>query len=163
MVRPGNGPIYVFDTSAWLDCNDRGGDNRIPTLLDALFAAGRICNPKEVAGELERPGALSDWVKMHRTALNHPRGLPPDYARNIGLVQFKFPAMGKALGTKRRADPFVVALALTYHCEEQAWIVVAGETRNNRPRRKIAGACEELGLQCITLDQLIERELPNDE
>lgn len=160
MVRPGNGPIYIFDTSAWLDCDSRGGDNRIPALLDSLYDVGRICHPKEVVGELERPGAISDWVRERRGSLNYPRGLPQDYARNIGIVQWRYPAMGKALGTRRRADPFVVALALTNHCDEQHWVVVTGETMNNRPRRKIAGACAELGLPCITVDQLIERELP---
>jgi len=159
MVRLGNGPIYVFDASAWLDCDGRAGDNRIPTILDRLFAEGRICHPKEVVGELERPGAVSDWVKARRTALNFPRGLPSEYAQNVGLVQWRYPAMGKVLGIKRRADPFVVAVALTYNCDEQPWIVVAGETLNHRPRRKIAGACDELGILCITIDQFIEREM----
>jgi hypothetical protein len=77
--------------------------------------------------------------------------------------------MGRALGSKERADPYVVALSLTYHSEEQAFVVVTGETRSRRPRRKISGACDELGLPCITLEELIDRELrdegdvPNEE
>lgn len=162
MVQHGKGPIYIFDSSAWIECNDRAGDNRIPALLDTLHQERRLCSPKEVFGELERPGVISDWAKERRVALNHPRGTPVEYARNQGLVQYRFPSMGRALGSKERADPYVVALSMTYHCEEQAYIIVTGESRNRRPRRKISGACDEFGLPCITLEELIERELRND-
>ena len=160
MVQLGRGPIYIFDTSAWIDCNDQAGDNRIPVLLNKLFDSERLCNPKEVPGEMERAGLISDWVKERRAKLKYPRGLPRDYAQNVGRVQHRFPGMGKAMGPKRRADPFIIALALTYHCEDQHWIVVTSETGNRRPRRKIKGACDELGLPCITLQELIELELP---
>lgn len=160
MVQLGRGPIYIFDTSAWIECNEQEGDNRIPVLLGKLYDAGRVCHPKEVTAELERPAQISAWLQERRAKLNAPRGMPPEYARNVGLVQFRFPGMGKALGDKRRADPFVVALALTYHTANQPWIVVTGESRNNRPRRKISGACDELGLPCITLAELIELEVP---
>jgi hypothetical protein len=159
MVQLGRGPIYIFDASAWITCNEQAGDNRIPVLMNKLFDSGRLCNPKEVMGELERPGLISDWAKERRAKLNYPHGLPRDYAGNVGLVQHRFPGMGKAMGSKRRADPFVVALALTYHCEAQHWVIVTGES-GKRPRRKIKGACDELGLPCITLAELIEVELP---
>jgi hypothetical protein len=162
MVQTGRGPIYIFDSSVWIDCDGRTGDNRIPILLERLFQSGRLCSPKEVFAELERADSISPWVHERRTKLNAPRGLPVDYARNIGLVQHRFPAMGKALGPRRRADPFVVALSLTYNSDQQPWIVVCAESRNNRPNRKVPGACDALGLPCITLDQLIEREVPND-
>jgi hypothetical protein len=113
--------------------------------------------------ELERPGQISAWVKERRGALTAVRGLPPQYARNVGIVQFRFPGMGKAMGGKERADPFVVALSLTFNSDQQPWIVVTSESKRKRPMRKIPGACDALGLECITLDQLIERELGNEE
>lgn len=162
MARPDRGPIFVLDASAWIDCNERAGDNRIPVLLNRLYAEGRLCSPKEVFKELERPGEISDWAKERRTKLNAPHGMPRDYALNIGRVQFQFPAMGGATGTKQKADPYVVALALTFNREDRPWIVVAGETRANRPRRKIRGVCDELKLECLSIDELMERLLPED-
>jgi hypothetical protein len=162
MVRRANGPVYILDTSAWIECNQRAGDNRIPGLLDKLFDGRRICSPKEVFAELERPGQLSLWIDGKRAKLNEPTGLPPEYAANIGMVAMKYPGMSPPLSTRRRADPFVVALALTYDSPVQRWIVVSGESRKRRPRRKIPGVCKELGLDCITLDDLIDRELPGE-
>lgn len=89
--------------------------------------------------------------------------MPPEFARNVGIVQFRFPGMGKAMGPKERADPFVVALSLTFNSDHQPWIVVTSESKRRRPMRKIPGACDALGLKCITLDELIERELGNEE
>lgn len=160
MVPPSKGTIYIFDTSAWVECNDRTGDNRIPTLLQKLHQEGRIKSPKQVFHELQRPGEISDWVQENRLKMNAPRGLPPEYARNLGVVQHRFPGMGRALGGKERADPYVVALALTNNeINSEKWVVVTGESRNNRPRRKITGACDELGLQCIILDEVLEVEV----
>jgi hypothetical protein len=161
MARPDKGPIYIFDASAWIECNERAGDNRIPILLNRLHEKHRLCSPKEVFQELERPGEISAWVEERRASLNAPRGMPPAYARNVGVVQHRFPNMGKAFGAKRRADPFVVGLSLTYNNEHQPWIVVTAESRANRPQRKIPGVCDILGLPCISLEELIERELPN--
>lgn len=159
MVRRANGPVYVFDASAWIDCNGRAGDNRIPVLLNRLFAGNRIHSPKEVFGELVKPGEISEWAKERRTKLNAPHGLPQEYVDNVGDVQYRYPGMGRAMGTKRRGDPYVVGLAITY----QPWIVVCGELHEKRPRRKIRGVCHELGIGCITLEELIEVELGNEE
>ena len=72
--------------------------------------------------------------------------------------------MGKATGHRERADPYVVALAATNDPpEERGWVVVTGESDRKRPRRKIKGACNELGLPCISLDELLARETGNDE
>lgn len=67
--------------------------------------------------------------------------------------------MGKALGTKDRADPHVVALGLTLNCADQPCVIVTSESLNNRRLRKITGACKGLGLGCITLAELLEREV----
>lgn len=92
-----------------------------------------------------------------------PKGWPPEYTANVGRVQYEFPGMGRATGTKRRADPYVVAAALTYNSDVQPWIVVAGESRKGRPARKIPGVCDALGIECITVEDLIERELPYED
>jgi len=131
-------------------------------MLDKLFDDRRICSPQEVFAELERPGELTRWIDGKRLKLNEPTGMPPEYAANVGLVQMKYPGMSPPLSAKRRADPFVVALALTYHSTSQPWVIVSGESRRRRPRRKIPGVCKGLGLQCITLDDLIDEELPGE-
>ena len=92
-----------------------------------------------------------------------PKGWPPEFTANVGKVQFEFPAMGGATGTKRRADPFVVATALTYNSDAEQWLVVAGESRKGRPARKIPTVCDHYGIECITLEDLISRELPYEE
>jgi hypothetical protein len=163
MARPDSGPIYIFDTAAWIDCRERAGDNRIPVLLDKLHERGRICSPKQVFGELEDAGSITPWIEQRRRALLATVGMQPAYARNVGLVQHKFPGMGRAMGPKERADPFVVALSLTYNQPHRPWIVITAESRNGRPRRKIPGACDILKLPCMTLDELLEKELGHDE
>jgi hypothetical protein len=128
-----------------------------------LFAGNRIHSPKEVFGELVKPGEISEWAKERRTKLNAPHGLPPEYVANVGTVQFRYPGMGRAMGTKRRGDPYVVGLAMTYDTDREPWVVVCGELHEKRPRRKIRGVCHELGIKCITLDELIELELGHAE
>jgi hypothetical protein len=161
--RPDSGPIYIFDSAAWIECNERAGDNRIPILLDTLHKQRRICSPKQVFKELERPGEISKWVQDRRSELVAFRGLPAEIARKVGEVQHRFPGMGKAMGPKERADPFVVGLSLTMTSDRQPWIVITSESRRKRPNRKIPGVCDVLGLKCITLNELIELELGNEE
>jgi hypothetical protein len=162
MVRRADGPIYVFDASAWIDCNGRAGDNRIPVLLDQLFAGKRLHSPKEVFGELQKPGEISEWAKERQRHLSFPHGLPQEYTNNVGDVQWRYPGMGRATGTRRRADPYVVGLARTYDSDQQPWIVVCGEGHEKRPRRKIRGVCYELGIKCVTIEELIEMELGSE-
>jgi hypothetical protein len=78
------------------------------------------------------------------------------------LFSIASPTWEKRWG-KRRADPFVVGLSLTYNMPERPWIVVTTETKKRRPQRKIPYACEILGLPCVTLAELIERELRDDD
>lgn len=163
MGRPGKRPHYVFDASAWIDANERAGDNRIPVLLNRLHDAKRIHSPKQVFKELERPGLLTDWIEERRQKLTAPRGLPNAYSRKVGEIQWRYPGMGRALGAKERGDPYVVALAAANSSDDVPWIVVCAETLKNRPRRKIPGVCADLGVRCITLAELIELELPDDE
>ena len=82
MAGQGGKTTYIFDTSAWIECNERAGDNRIPAMLDALHKDKRIKCPKEVFRELEKPGQISDWAKENRRGMIAPRGLPADYAVN---------------------------------------------------------------------------------
>lgn len=155
--------LYIFDTAAWIECDGPAGDNRIPIALEKALGDKRLKTPKAVFGELEKPGAISDWAKKNRRKMSAPRGLPPAYARNLGIVQFKYPGMGRAFGTKERADPHVVALAMTYIEGDYCCVVVTAESRNNRPRRKVSGVCDELKIECITLAEFLDREVDDEE
>lgn len=150
--------VYVLDTSVWLAMDSHPDSNLIPSVLDMLLAENRIKSPKQVFSELKRVSAYSDWAKNNRRKIGYPNRMNADYMANVGLVQHTFPGMGKALGSRERAEPWVVAAALTENSNGNNYCVVAAETLNNRPNRKIPGVCASLGIDCITLTELLDTE-----
>ena len=79
-----------------------------------------------------------------------------EYLACVGRITHDHPGMSRARSEKTPADPYVVALAMV-----EGYVVVAEETRNRRPSRKIPGVCDKLKIKCVTLDELVasEREL----
>ena len=150
--------VYIFDTNVWVAIDGHPKSNRIPALLNRLLNDGRLKSPKPVFGELIRAGEYSEWAKDNRRKITYPSRMNPDYAANVGLVQMLFPGMGRALGSRERADPWVVAAALTEGAKGQDCCVVTTESLHRRPNRKIPGACKQLGIACITLNELLEAE-----
>ena len=148
--------IYIFDSSAWIAADSDPRSNVILNLLERLREQGQICSPREVFAELVRAGVYSAWAKQNRRNIGYPRRMNADYAANAGLVQHQFPGMGGALSPKNRADPWVVAVALTEIAAGRDCCVVTTETADRRPNRKIKGVCASLGIPCLTIDELVE-------
>lgn len=155
--------VYIFDSSSWIAADGNPMSNRIRVVLQKLLEEGRIFSPKQVFDELKSSGAYTDWARENRRRITYPPRMNDDYGQNVGLVQHSYPGMGRALGRKERADPWVVGAAFTEAAKGTVCCVVTTETPRNRPNRKIAGACDGLGLDWTTLDQLLEDESLDEE
>lgn len=163
MVKDKRRRVYIVDTSAWVSLDGDPMSNRILSLLEGLMQKRRIRSPKQVFGELIRANEYTAWVKTNRRRLTYPSRMSSEYAENAGLVQHSFPGMGKALGTKERADPWVIAAALTENANGTECWVVTTENSNRRPNRKIPGACDKLGIRRTTLRGVVELEEADDD
>jgi hypothetical protein len=70
-----------------------------------------------------------------------------EYLRKLGEVTQRFPSMCHATGSRECADGYVVALAAL-----DGYTVVADESLKRR-NRKIPGACEQLGVKWLGLEE----------
>src|SRR5262249_31431303 len=98
-------------------------------------------------------------LKPYEAALQaRDRNNDADYLSHVGKITHKYPGMSKPTGRKTPADPYVVALA-----DFDGYVVVADESTNNRPNRKIPGVCALRQIRCLTLAQFVEEADPDEE
>jgi|GEM_PF-4262653 hypothetical protein len=147
-------PVYVIDTSAWLNIDSRPDSEDVWQLIVDLINEERIIACARVLGELRDQPIYMLRLKPFEAALQSGdrQSNDVDYLMHVGKVAHKHPGMSRAVGRKTPADPYVVALAELENC-----IVVCDES-NKRPSRKIPGVCQMRGIQCLTLDQFIAKE-----
>jgi|SRR3989338_244263 len=147
----GNQPdVYLIDTSAWLDIDERADSEDVWRLIVSLIEQGRIVVCAQVVVELSENPIYMLRVKPYEDALLAGDRKDIDYLQHVGKVTHDHPAMSKAMGAKTPADPYVVALA-----ELEGYVVVANESSKKRPNRKIPGVCKQRKIRCLTLDQFI--------
>jgi hypothetical protein len=147
---------YVFDTSGLIGAWRRWYPPDVfPGLwneFDALIDAGRAIAPHEVYEELDvQDDELHKWVKARREEFIAPTD------RSVMLqaraVLDRHPNLTKAGTGRNRADPFVIALATL-----RGAAVVTGELGGTLNRPKIPFVCDDLGVGCIGLLELIRSE-----
>lgn len=97
--------------------------------------------------------SIAEKVQPFRDLLTRCDRNDAEFLLRAGVIAYSFPRLAKPRGAKTPADPFVVALA-----ELDGYIVVASETLRKRPNGKIPGVCKVLGVECITLAQLMAAE-----
>lgn len=146
---------YCFDTSAFVE----GWRRKFPrdvlkTLwekdLPKLLLSGRVVCPLAVYEELAAgKDDLYKWVKDYKVIF-----VPEteDIQEKLILTVTKFPGCISKKGTKDAADPWVVATALATNSA-----VVTYES-NKKHAFRIPNMCESLGIQCITLHDVIKQE-----
>lgn len=149
LFRAGN-PVYVIDTSAWSNMQDRPDFENVWRIVVTLIEQGRIVAPAPVFDELENE-AIVKRMLLYEKALRagDEKSDNPEYLLHVGRITHKFPSMCKARSKKTPADPYVIALA-----EREGYVVVCDES-TKRPNRKIPGVCRNLEIPWKTLDEFI--------
>jgi len=143
---------YLVDTSAWLKLNDEDDTTTAWTVVVALIDADRLYSPRRVVDEvISMRTQIEPYVpKLVRCDRNDEV-----YLLKVGEIAYGYRRMSKPLGTRTKADPFLVALAIL-----DDYTVVAEESMRNRPVGKIPGVCQREKVRCLTLRKLLACEGP---
>ena len=151
--------IYILDTSSIIVCGHYF-PSRFPTFwadFDALVQSGRLLSVREVRRELDTKASrehLRTWVNHNRAIFLLPA---PEETTFVAQI-FSIPHFQQLVGKKQRlsgrpvADPFVVASA---RCREAC---VVTEEKIRPGAAKIPNVCSRFTIDCISLEQLMERE-----
>jgi len=132
--------VYLIDTSAWFNINERQDRQDVWRLIVDLIGHGRIVAPAQVLGELRDDQIFKTHLKPYETELLAGDHGTDDisYLQLVGRTTHDYPSMAKATGEKTPADPYVVALA-----ETEGHVVVADESRKRANRKYPASATSE--------------------
>ncbi len=152
--------IYVFDSSPLIDLFRHYYRTRSPSLwtaFDAMVTQDRITSTREVFNELNARGDdLAAWCAENRQQVFiTPSVQELDFVREIFEVRhFQSMIRRKArLQGSLVADPFVIARAT---CLENGCVVTTEKYSPNAA--KIPNVCEHFGVDCINLEEFMERE-----
>ena len=150
--------MYVFDTSPLSSLFKNFYRSRFPTLwarFDVLIAEGRITSSREVQRELEQYAqADSTWMRDNRSIFTTPTKEEAEFILRIYQVRhFQHNIELKKLYKGGfNADPFVIAKAAV----NQGTVVTLEKAQPKAA--KIPNICTHFGVQCIDLEQFMEKE-----
>jgi hypothetical protein len=144
--------VYLIDTSAWLNIGSHPECEKIWRIIISLIEKGRIVACSEVIEELHNDNIYLRRLKEYEKALQAGDRNDIEFLMEVGRITYAYPSMSRATGSKTPADPYVVALARL-----ERYVVVADESRK-RPNRKIRGACDQLGIKCLSLEEFVAAE-----
>ena len=147
---------YVLDTSALIGAWVRTyPPEHFPNFwdnLDAMAQNGRVLVPEEVVTELKaKQDELLIWVRNHEEWLKAPTTRAVMAKTRVVLSQY--PGLTQPGTGRGRADPFVIATAW-----ELGMTVVTEEHGGSEAKPKIPSVCKSLGVDCISVVDLIRRE-----
>lgn len=151
--------MYVFDNSPLSVLFRNYYRGRFPTLwdrFDGLVADGRIVSTREVCREAEDSALenLRDWAAQHQAVFHMPTAAEGVFVTGIYAVAHfqQNIEQKKLLKGGRNADPFVIAKAAT----EGRTVVTMEQFKENGA--KIPNICQHFGIDCLSLEQFMERE-----
>jgi hypothetical protein len=137
--------------------------HKLPELwvhIEGLIKQGKIIASKEVLYELERNASddLAEWLKSHKDMFVFNREQVEKATLLINDFYTKYkrgykPEIGNA------ADPFVVATAIVSSAvvfTQEAHQAPHNPNQVNEP--KIPTVCQHYGVECVNIQQFIERE-----
>jgi len=159
MTHPGRGPSlfrdeqparYLVDTSAWLNLNGREDSATAWAVVVALINDDRLYSPRRVVDEVV---SIRTQIQPYVPKLVRCDRNDEAYLLKVGEIAYRYRRMSKPLGTRTKADPFLVALAIL-----DDYTVVAEESMKNRPVGKIPGVCHREEIRCWTLSKLFACE-----
>jgi hypothetical protein len=154
--------VYIVDASSWIFIEGHPAQNRILYYVGKLIEQGKIWCPPESWGEVKKCPWVVAWLAQYSDQLILRLGV--DYLMMVGRVTHAFAGMSGARGRKEKADQYVVAMAahLNAISNPTRHVVVAGESADTRPKRKIPTACEHFGVECCGLMEMLAREFPDE-
>jgi hypothetical protein len=148
---------YSADTSALIDGLQRYyPEEHFPALwirVDELISDGRLYISEEVWEEVQKKDAVAKaWCEPRKDSLIVPTD--PAVAQEVQRVLIGHERLVMNLKGRNRADPFVIAVASL-----RGAIVVTGEGSDGTASRpKIPYVCQEMGIECVRLLDVIRFE-----
>lgn len=107
-------PVYIADTSMWITLVKFYPASVFPSLVrrsEAMIKDRRILSPRQVLDEIRRGNdEVIAWADEHKSAFLPDTGATAAHATKIA---HKHPFLGGSSGGHDRADPYLIALALT--------------------------------------------------
>lgn len=154
MARPSE--IYCIDTSALVDLGllyPRSVFDGLWTELELLVANGRCVAPREVGREIaRRDDEVSRWVRRQGGMIINPDAAQLQLLADIMAA---FPDWVDRDTQQPVGDPWVIALARSHNPHA---CVVAHENIGGPGARKIPNVCQQYGVDCIRLLEMVQRE-----
>lgn len=151
-----------MDTSSWIEIDDHPAQNRILSALVPLIENGRTKFPPEVWDEFKETSQLVAWLLPYKRIVLESRRSDVNYLMTVGQIAHKYPGMSGTRGQRKKADPWVVGLAIHGNGNPRLCVVVCDESLKHRPNRKIPSVCAKHGIKCISLVEMLDWEYPND-
>lgn len=141
--------VYLVDTSAWINIDEREDSISAWSLVCRLLEIGRVVTCPQVLGELKNNPLYEKYLKQREAVLTAGIRTSGDaeYLACLGRIALAHPAMCKSRGEKEPADTYVVALA-----ELDRYIVVVDETTRKKRNKKIPGVCDLRNIKWIPSD-----------
>jgi hypothetical protein len=151
--------MYVFDNSPLSVLFRNYYRGRFPTLwdrFDGLIADGQIVSTREVYREAEDSSLenLRNWAADQQAIFHMPTAAEGAFVAGIYAIPHfqQNIEQKKLLKGGRNADPFVIAKAAT----ETRSVVTMEQFKENGA--KIPNICGRFGIECLSLEQFMERE-----
>lgn len=151
--------MYVFDNSPLSVLFKNYYRNRFPSLwdrFDGLILNKEIVSTREVLREVEDSSieTLRDWCEQNKAVFHTPTADEGAYVSEIYTVKHFQQNIEhrKLLKGGRNADPFVIAKAAADH----RCVVTMEKFKENAS--KIPNICQHFGIDCISLEEFMERE-----
>jgi len=143
---------FAVDTSSWFTVRSLPDSETVWRRIERLIKDKRLFTCPQVIAELRGDPIYRTHIKQFEKALlaHGIRATNPEFLLAAGVITHDYPAMSKARSERTPADPYIVALA-----QMQEYVMVADEGKK-RINRKILGACQKLGIRCITISQLMQ-------
>lgn len=155
--------VYCIDTSSLMQLARQYPRQRFLGVwkkIENLIQAERLIAPREVLKEILRgDDELARWAKRH---LRMFRPLDAEQTRAAAEVLAYCESLIDPLADRPQADPFLIALARVGDDPRgrslfRAKRIVVTEEGRNHPK-KIPQVCAHLGVDCIRLLDLFDRE-----
>lgn len=150
--------IYVFDSGPLIHLFRFFYREQFPSLwekFDALVESKGMISVREVANELKNnEDQLANWAKANPRLFTIPS---PQELKFVAEI-FREPNYQLLIEEKKRkdaravADPFLIARAKVL----EATLVTSERKRRNAT--KIPAVCEDLGVDCVSLEEFMKRE-----
>lgn len=153
-------PIYVIDTSVWLNLRTILAIPGMWARLDRLMDEGRIIIPREVVDEVGLHGdPLDQWVHDHKEAHYATEDVWDEASR----IANAYPDLVDRR-KKIDADAFVVATAVIENADRatrmfEGEVIVVSNERSKLPSKvSIRDASNFEGIRCLNLTEWFEEE-----